>query len=327
VVQTLRTKVLLDDFIKEFEIQNLVLNKSNKTISWYSNNLKIFGKFLRTREYSCNMNEIGMDEVNDFILYLRSKNKYEGHPIMLPQEKKLSDQTILGYVQTLKSFFGWLERSAYIDNNPVKMLGRPKISRKRIEVLSRREIYQVLSAIDLKTPVGIRDTAIVMTLLDTGLRCAELANLKMEDTHIEQRRLKVMGKGARERVVPIGSKVQAMLLRYIHHFRPEPTTPDVDNVFLTAYGRPITVNGIQLMLKRLAKRSGINRLHAHLCRHTFATHYLENGGNVFSLQSILGHSSLEMVRRYLSLSSDHIVAQHQRFSPLDKISPEYGRHQ
>jgi len=326
MVQSLKTKVLINDLIKEFEIQNLILNKSGKTISWYSSNLKIFSQFLNARGHSCNVGEIGMDEVNEFILHLRNKNKYEGHPSMPPQQKKLSDQTILAHVQTLKSFFGWLERSAYIDDNPVKMLGRPRISRKHIEILTRKEIYQVLSAIDLKTPVGARDTAIVMTLLDTGLRCAELTNLKMEDTHLDQRRLKVMGKGARERVVPVGSKVHAMLARYIHQYRPEPASIVTDHVFLTAYGRPITVNGIQLMLKRLAKRSGVRRLHAHLCRHTFATQYLENGGDVFSLQTILGHSSLEMVRRYLSLSSDHIVSQHQRFSPLDKIGPGGGGH-
>jgi integrase/recombinase XerC/integrase/recombinase XerD len=91
-------------------------------------------------------------------------------------------------------------------------------------------------------------------------------------------------------------------------------------MFLSIYGKPLTENSIKLMFARLAKISGVSRLHAHLCRHTFATRFLINGGDVFTLQQILGHSTLEMVRRYVTLASSHVAIQHQRYSPMDRIS-------
>jgi site-specific recombinase XerD len=159
-----------------------------------------------------------------------------------------------------------------------------------------------------------------MLLLDTGLRIGELVNLKMGDTHIDDGFLKVMGKGKKERLVPIGSNAQRALQRYLFRYRPKPAHPGVDHVFLSIHGIPLTENSLKLMFARLASRSGIHRLHAHLCRHTFATRFLINGGDVFTLQQILGHSTLEMVRHYVNLASNHIAIQHQRFSPLDRLN-------
>lgn len=100
-----------------------------------------------------------------------------------------------------------------------------------------------------------------------------------------------MGKGAKERIVPIGGVAQKALLRYIHHFWPGEFGGDGDDVFLSVDGRPLSSNAVRLVLSRLGERSGVKRLHPHLCRHTFATKYLINGGDVFSLQQILGHTS------------------------------------
>lgn len=158
-----------------------------------------------------------------------------------------------------------------------------------------------------------------MTLLDTGLRCAELCNLTVQDAHIDQGFLKVMGKGSKERVAPIGAAVQKVLLRYLHHFRPEPARPGMDNFFLTLEGLPMAVDGVARMIRRLGQASGVTKLHAHLCRHTFATNYLINGGDVFSLQQILGHTTLEMVRRYVSLAASHVTVQHRKYPPMDRL--------
>lgn len=169
-----------------------------------------------------------------------------------------------------------------------------------------------LSCTNLKTALGCRDAAIVMTPLDTGLRCAELRSLLLQDAHIEQGFLKVMGKGSKERVVPIGASVQKVLFRYLHHFRPEPARAGTENFFLSIDGTPVTVDSVARMIRRLGKSSGVRKLHAHLCRHTFATNYLINGGDVFSLQQILGHTMLEMVRRYVSLASAQVAVQHRK---------------
>jgi len=160
----------------------------------------------------------------------------------------------------------------------------------------------------------------IITLLDTGLRISELINLRLEDAHVDQGYLKVMGKGARERVVPIGSVAQKSLQRYMFHFRPEPYYEEQDLFFLTLEGKPLSINAVHLKFTRLGKKSGVKRFHAHLCRHTFATKYLINGGDVFSLQQILGHSSLEMVRRYVTLALAQVRVQHRKFSPMDRMN-------
>jgi site-specific recombinase XerD len=142
----------------------------------------------------------------------------------------------------------------------------------------------------------------------------------MDDVHMDEGYLKVMGKGKKERIVPIGNNAQRVLQRYLFRFRLKPINPVIDNVFLSTSNKPITENSMKLMFARLSQRSGVCRLHAHLCRHTFATRFLINGGDVFTLQQILGHSSLEMVRNYVNLASSHIAVQHRKFSPLDHLN-------
>jgi site-specific recombinase XerD len=131
--------------------------------------------------------------------------------------------------------------------------------------------------------------------------------------------LKVLRKGRKERLVPMGCNAQKALQRYLFRYRPKQSYPAISNVFLSVGGKPMTANVIKLMFATLAKRSRVNRLHAHLCRHTFATRFLVNGGDVFSLQQILGHSTLEMVRHYINLASNEVAVQHQKYSPLDRV--------
>ena len=159
-----------------------------------------------------------------------------------------------------------------------------------------------------------------MILLDTGLRIAELVNLKMDNVHMDEGYLKVMGKGKKERIVPIGNSVQRALQHYLFRFRPKPTNPVTDNVFLSVSSKTLTENCMKLMFSRLSQRSGVYRLHYHFCRHTFATRFLINSGDVFSLQQILGHSTLEMVGHYVNLASSHIAIQHQKYSTLDRTN-------
>ncbi len=195
----------------------------------------------------------------------------------------------------------------------------PKITRKLVSTLSDEEIRAILNTLGT-SPSDTRNQTLFMILLDTGLRIGELVNLEMDDVHMDEGYLKVMGKGKKERIVPIGNNAQRALQRYLFRFRPKPINPVTDNVFLSISSQPLTENSMKLMFTRLAKRSGVCRLHAHLCRHTFATRFLINGGDVFSLQQILGHSTLEMIRHYVNLASSHVTIQHQKFSPLDRLN-------
>jgi integrase/recombinase XerC/integrase/recombinase XerD len=159
-----------------------------------------------------------------------------------------------------------------------------------------------------------------VTFLDTGLRLSELCNLRFEDAHIEEGYFKVMGKGSKERMVPIGALAQKMLWRYIFHFRPQPAGEADNHLLLTLDGKALQPNAVKLLLKRWGRRAGVPRLHAHLCRHTYATNFLNyKCGDVFRLQQILGHTTLEMVRRYVHYASARDMMQGRVSSPLDQI--------
>jgi integrase/recombinase XerC len=315
-----KDKASLEKLIHAFEVRNRTLNRSLKTIAWYSNNLRLFERFLKAKGYSAELGRVGLPEVRDYIFYLQDKSRYEGHPLTPTKDEKLSPHTLRAHVETLKAFFSWLYEEGYAETNRLEKLKFPRVPRKYVDVLTAEDVRKVISYLDHNTALGARNVAIITTLLDTGIRVAELANLKLGDAHIEQGYLKVMGKGARERVVPIGVSAQRSLLRYLYYLRPEPSRSDVYSFFLTAEGRPLTVGCVQLVLKRAGRASGVSRLHAHLCRHTFATSYLMNGGDVFSLQQILGHSSLEMVRRYVTLASAQVTVQHRKSSPMDRMN-------
>jgi integrase/recombinase XerC/integrase/recombinase XerD len=191
---------------------------------------------------------------------------------------------------------------------------------KLIEPLTDAEVGQLVDRQNPLTAIGYRDISILVVMLDTGVRLSELCGLHYEDAHVEEGYLKVMGKGSKERILPIGASVQKMLWRYTIHFRPEPLVKADNYLLLTLDGQPLRANAVKLLIKRWGKKAGVPRLHAHLCRHTFATNFLiHNCGDVFRLQQILGHSSLEMVRRYVHYASTQALINGKTISPVDQM--------
>jgi site-specific recombinase XerD len=309
----------LSALIKYYELSNRAEGKSPKTIAWYTSNLDRFYRYLKERHLSNSIGELNIIILREYVLYLIKQRKYENHPYTPVENELLSPASVHGHVRTLRAFFSWLFREGIIDNNIAKDLKPPKVTRKVVSTLSDQEISNILRCFNSSDGSQSRNQTIFMLLLDTGLRIGELINLKAEDVHMDEGFLKVIGKGKKERIVPMGKNAQRVLQRYLFRYKFQPAYPGTKNVFLSTQGKPLTENSIKLMFARLAKRSGVYRLHAHLCRHTFATRFLINGGDIFSLQQILGHSTLEMVRHYINLASNHVVVQHQRFSPLDHI--------
>ena len=318
-VNTKEKSYKLFELIEYYEVCNRAEGKSPKTISWYSTNLKSFRNYLKNRHLSDSLDNIDTKLLREYVLYLLKRNRFDGHPYTPAQTDLLSPTTIHGHVRTLRAFFNWLVVEGLAENNPAKDLKPPKVIRKVISTLSDEEIGAILNTFSI-SPSDTRNQTLFMILLDTGLRIGELINLKMDDVHMDEGYLKVLGKGKKERIVPIGNNAQKVLQRYLFRFRPKPTNPVTDNVFLSVSSKALTENSMKLMFSRLSKRSGVYRLHAHLCRHSFATRFLINGGDVFSLQQILGHSTLMMVSHYVNLASSHIAIQHQKYSPLDRIN-------
>jgi site-specific recombinase XerD len=258
--------------------------------------------------------------VRDFILYLQNRTRWTDHPNMPSPRGNLAAISIQNYVRGLRAFFNWLYKEGYTEDHILGDLRPPRAPQKLVGILTEDEIRRILSCLDTDTASGCRDTAIIITALDTGLRLSEIANLKMADAQIQEGYLKVMGKGAKERIVPIGGLAQKALQRYVFHFRPEALRSDEDNLFLGLDGKAVSGDAVRLIFARLAHKSSVKHFHPHLCRHTFATNYLINGGDVFSLQQILGHTSLEMVKRYVTLASAQVRVQHRKFSPMDRMN-------
>lgn len=255
------------------------------------------------------------------MVHLQHCRRYVSHPFTKPQPQKLSGHTVNGYMRALRAFWSWLSREGLITENPFDKLKVPKAPKKVIPSFTNAHLQRLFATIDTSTATGFRDYTIMLTLLDTGLRCSELIGLQIEDIDLESRLLKVKGKGAKERLVPFGRRVQKAIWKYITVYRPEPAIPNQDRLFLTCDGYPISKDRLEAIVKRYGRRAGITgiRVSPHTFRHTMAINFLRNGGDVFSLQQILGHSSLEVLRGYVNLALSDISHVHQRSSPADNL--------
>lgn len=310
--------VLISMLIQQFTISNQVEGKSPKTVKWYGDILGQFVFFLKEQGHPVDLTSFSITRVREYIRYLQQRRKFQNHPTICEDGTGLSVETVRGHIRTLKVFSSWLHQEEYTEVNLLQPLKPPRAPQKLIEPLTENEIKTLVGRFNRDTYTGIRNQAIFTTLIDTGLRASEVAGITLNHLNMKDGCIKVMGKGSKERVVPIGKTVQHVLWSYIERTRPNVRAKN--HLFLSRGGKPIAVNAVKLMFSRLAKDADIPRLHAHLCRHTFAINYLLNGGDIFSLKEILGHASLDMVMRYLHFTSSQITARHHQFSPMDRLS-------
>lgn len=324
VLRKQAVSVTFNEVISRYETSNQAEGKSQRTIVWYTELLTAFSNYMK-KELQCHdLSAFNIDIVRSYIIYLRSKPKFQGHPYTPQQNNFLSPRTVQCHTRALKAFASWSYAEDYTTHNRLQSLKLPKAPSKIIEPLTPQEIKKIVSSINRNSYSGERNHTVLVTLLDCGLRASEAAGITLDNLNLKDGYIKIMGKGDKERIVPIGKFVQMELLHYIEKVRPQPYGRDYDKLFLSRGGKPITVNTVKLVFSRLAKSSGVNRLHAHLCRHTFAINYLLNGGDIFSLREILGHTTLEMVNDYLHFTSSQITSQHRKYSPMDRMQEKEG---
>ncbi len=319
-----RASPTINKLITHFEMSNLADGKSDSTITWYGDILKLFTRYLRENRHIVRIEEFNIENARSYVLYLRSRNKFSKYTNTHVQHSGLSPQTVRGHIRGLKAFSSWLYREQYTEENKLQYLKIPKAPIKLIEPLADQEINIITSSINRDLPTGFRNYAIFVTALDNGLRASELADIELGQLDLKGGYVKVMGKGSKERIVPVGDFVKMTLWNYVERIRPEPAIIGCAKLFLSSNGQPITANTIKLVFSRLAQVSGVKRLHAHLCRHTFAINYLLNGGDIFSLKEILGHTTLDMVNHYLHFTRLQLTAQHHKYSPMDRLQKEQG---
>lgn len=306
--------ISVEQAIDEYRTYNRAQNYSPRYIECTDRNLRQFARWLAAEGRATALSGLGLEDARAFIVYQREREN------LVRPGTHISPEFVQQYARGLKSWATFLEAEGFTATNIFSRLGRPRIPVREPEVLTQDEIARVVSVYNPKTATGLRNTLLILTLADSGLRLSELCNATVDDVDLERGTLKVMGKGQRERTVHLGTTVQKLLARYLRYLRPEPASAHVRTLLLTTDGRPFASNAAKCVLRRAAEMSGVRRLHAHLLRHTFATHYLLNGGDLLTLQRLLGHSTLEMVRRYSHVAAGFVAIQHRQYSPVDRIS-------
>lgn len=225
-------------------------------------------------------------------------------------EKKLSRRSVSRKISSLRSFFRFLEREKLVSANPFVALALPKQSKPVPGFLYEEELKALFEANDLTQPLGQRDQAILETLYGAGLRVSEIAGLKLTDLDFYTFSMLVRGKGRKERFVPFGEYAREALERYINEGRTElleKATDHTDVLFLNSRGGALTERGIRLLLKQMVDRTALSvHVHPHKLRHTFATHLLNEGADLRSVQELLGHSNLSSTQIYTHVTKDHL---------------------
>jgi site-specific recombinase XerD len=212
------------------------LNKSEKTIDWYRGAIEDFCRFLE-EAYAvappARLSDFALEHVRDYILYLRGRPAFAGHPFVAPRERPLSDASVNCYVRGLRGFASWLYEQEYTDVNLLGRLKAPKMTKKTVDILSDEEIERILTRLKTPTATNVRNRAIFLTLLDTGIRASELLSLTLTRAHLDEGYLLVLGKGKKERPVKIGQTAAQAIRLYVARYRPEPARPTIQEVFLT----------------------------------------------------------------------------------------------
>ncbi len=321
IIPRTRPTTHLDFLFRGYALCAQTEGKSPRTVTSTGTAIRTFILFLEGQGRSIDVNDIGPLEIRAFILYLQQVQCFTHHKYTPSQTKNLSGHTINNYMRSLRAFWSWLMREEIIAVNPFTKVRIPKAPIVVIATYSPLQLENLLKSIDTSTHAGFRDWTIILLLLDTGLRVSELVGLRLETVDMEAGIVKVIGKGNKERIVPFGTRVQKAFWKYLQQHRPQPANPRCNYLFLNQNGDPYGVDRVRNMIVWRSKAAGIHgvRTSPHTFRHTFAISYLRNGGDVFSLQRILGHSSLEIVRMYVNLAEADVKASHRKFSPADNM--------
>ena len=237
----------------------------------------------------------------------------------------LAVSTVKAYIRAWKAFFSWCYQEELIESNPAARLKPPKEEKKIRPTFTQEAIEKMLASCDTSSPLGFRDYVILLLLLDTGIRRAEIVTLNMDDVYAREGYIKVYGKGRKEREVGIHPEMGKLLWKYVHKYRKAPE--GVSSLFVGRQGA-LTVSGIHSIVKKIQSESGLDeiKISAHVFRHTFARMYIESGGEIFKLSREMGHSSTQVTNIYLQdYGSREARKEHNSHSPLSSIKISKSR--
>jgi integrase/recombinase XerD len=296
--------------------------KWDVAINDFKNYLKI------ERNLSLNTIESYLFDVKKLIIYLKI-NKINKEPLKLESEiikefiyhisKEIKPQTQARIISGLRRFYDYLILEELIEINPMKNIETPKIGVHT--TLTLKEIDKMISNIKLTSKTGIRNVAIIELLYSCGLRVSELVNLKISDLFFKESLIKVTGKGNKERFVPISKLSQKYINNYLNEIRQNHKIKKnfEDTLFLNERGTNLSRNMIFIIVNKLKKQSNINKkIGPHTLRHSFATHLIENGADLITIQKMMGHESITTTERYLHVNKKHLIDSLIKFHPRQK---------
>jgi len=295
----LQLSPLIDQFLNYLLVEK---GLSKATLESYSRDLLRYADFLE----QSGRNTVA---VEDTALILK-------HLITLRNEG-LGARSRARHLVSVRGFYRFLAEEKILPLDPAKLVDLPKTTLKLPDVLGVAEVQRLLNAPDGRKPSGIRDAAMLEVLYAAGLRVSELVNLKIQDVHLEAGFVRVLGKGSKERIVPIGQYAREKVLFYLEHARgslvKDRSSP---YLFVARAGRPMTRQGFWKLLRQYARGTGLfKKVTPHSLRHSFATHLLEGGADLRAVQVMLGHADISTTQIYTHVANDRLKELHRRFHP------------
>tara|TARA_B100001115_G_scaffold23630_1_gene17209 strand:+ start:1460 stop:2359 length:900 start_codon:yes stop_codon:yes gene_type:complete len=278
---------------------------SDNSIEAYLNDIKKLTDFLKLRgNDSLKYSEVDTDIINDFIEYLYKLG--------------ISSYTQARIISGIKSFFNYLVYEEKILANPTELIESPKLNKKLPDTLNINEIDKILNSIDLSTYEGTRNRAIIETLYSCGLRVSELINITIQNLYLDVGFIKVIGKGSKERLVPIGSSAIKHINIYIKNYRKsfKAISGNEGFLFLNRRGKKLSRNMIFIIVKQLSIKNNIEKnISPHTFRHSFATHLIEGGADLRAVQDMLGHESITTTEIYTHLNKEYLREVVKKYHP------------
>lgn len=291
---------IIEDYLRDARIKR---GLSNNSIIAYRQDLNEFNQFLDDEKMSSFL--ISSADIDYFLAKLHDQNK--------------ATTSLNRMISTLKKFYQWLYLTNLIKNDPMQEVDAAKKTQHLPVVLTQEEMLNLLDQPDVTTEIGLRDRAILEVMYATGMRVSELTEMKLDQLHLDIKLLKIIGKGNKERLVPIGEDAIDYLERYLDQVRENlifKSGKSVNFVFLNARGNKLTRQAIWKKIKEYVIEAGITKnVTPHTIRHTFATHLLENGADLRIVQEMLGHADIGTTQIYTHLSKRKIIEVYQHAHP------------
>ena len=289
---------LINDFKFYLQIER---GLSKNTVMSYSHDISSFVDFIENSNIKESPQNCSKETLQQFIF---------------TQSKLIGSNSQARRVSALKSFFNFLIFENYCHNSPADLIEAPKIGRKLPQILNTNEIEKILDGIELNKSQGQRNRAIIETLYGSGLRVSELVEITLSNIFIKENIIRVNGKGGKQRLIPLGSYSKKFIQIYIDEIRPFEKIKDEDILFLNRNGKKMSRAMIFTIIRNAAKKVGIKKkISPHTFRHSFATHLLENGADLRTIQLLLGHESIITTEIYTHLDNKHLKKVMEEFHP------------